>query len=101
MRPELYFCHRMDEIVNQIEEYKKEIASFAETDAKAVEAFRVKWLGSKGIVIPIVRRLQMRNATGHALTRHFGETAAGDAYIISVGVGRIPLGRTTHAPSLV
>ncbi len=40
----------MDQIVNQIEAYKKEIAAFDETDGKAVEAFRVKWLGSKGIV---------------------------------------------------
>src|SRR6476646_9629291 len=40
----------MDQLLQQIEEYKKEIAQFSATDAKSVEEFRIKWLGTKGIV---------------------------------------------------
>ena len=40
----------MQQLVNQIEKYKKEIATFAATDTKAVEEFRIKYLGTKGIV---------------------------------------------------
>lgn len=40
----------MDQVLHQIEEYKAAINSFSVTDAKAVEEFRIKWLGTKGIV---------------------------------------------------
>ena len=40
----------MDELVKHIEEYKKEVNLFSATDAKSVEEFRIKWLGTKGIV---------------------------------------------------
>ncbi|HEY7162727.1 MAG TPA: phenylalanine--tRNA ligase subunit alpha [Acidobacteriota bacterium] len=40
----------MDQLSQQIEEYKKEISEFSSSDAKAVEEFRIKWLGTKGIV---------------------------------------------------
>src|SRR5687768_62313 len=40
----------MEQIVQQIESYKKEVESFSATDAKAVEEFRIKWLGTKGLV---------------------------------------------------
>jgi len=40
----------MDQLIKQIEGYKKEIDEFSSTDAKAVEEFRIKWLGTKGIV---------------------------------------------------
>jgi len=40
----------MDELLQQIESYKKEVSSFATNDTKAVEDFRIKWLGTKGLV---------------------------------------------------
>lgn len=40
----------MDQLLQQIEEYKKEIDQFTNGDIKAVEEFRIKWLGTKGIV---------------------------------------------------
>ncbi len=40
----------MDELTQRIEEYKKEIGQFSEGDAKTIEEFRIKWLGTKGIV---------------------------------------------------
>ena len=40
----------MDELLQQIESYKKEVSSFSATHAKAVEEFRIKWLGTKGLV---------------------------------------------------
>jgi phenylalanyl-tRNA synthetase alpha chain len=40
----------MDQLMNQIESYKKEVSQFSNGDAKTVEEFRVKWLGTKGIV---------------------------------------------------
>jgi phenylalanyl-tRNA synthetase alpha chain len=40
----------MEQLQQQIEEYKKEVNSFSAEDAKAVEEFRIKWLGTKGIV---------------------------------------------------
>src|SRR5687767_3118900 len=48
----------MDELLQQIESYKKEISSFANTDAKAVEDFRIKWLGSKGLVKNLMTELK-------------------------------------------
>jgi len=40
----------MDQLLQQIENYKEEIAQFSASDAKSVEEFRIKWLGTKGIV---------------------------------------------------
>ncbi|TAL51445.1 MAG: phenylalanine--tRNA ligase subunit alpha [Chitinophagaceae bacterium] len=40
----------MEQLLQQIEEYKKEISAFSAADAKAVEEFRIKWLGTKGLV---------------------------------------------------
>lgn len=36
--------------MKQIEAYKTEIGTYPATDEKAVEEFRIKWLGSKGLV---------------------------------------------------
>ena len=44
-----YIC-AMESLLKQIEEHKQEIASFSATDEKQVEEFRIKWLGTKGIV---------------------------------------------------
>ncbi len=40
----------MENLLNKIEAYKKEITAFTATDAKEIEAFRIKWLGTKGLV---------------------------------------------------
>ncbi len=40
----------MDQLLEQIEKYKEEIESFSPSDEKEVEAFRVRFLGTKGIV---------------------------------------------------
>jgi phenylalanyl-tRNA synthetase, alpha subunit len=40
----------MESLLEQIETYKKEIASQQAGDEKQLEAFRIKWLGTKGIV---------------------------------------------------
>jgi phenylalanyl-tRNA synthetase alpha chain len=40
----------MDSIIQQIEQYKKEIAEAVAASADDVEQFRTKYLGSKGLV---------------------------------------------------
>ncbi|MBC7902634.1 MAG: phenylalanine--tRNA ligase subunit alpha [Gemmatimonadaceae bacterium] len=40
----------MNQIVEQIEQYKKEIETLSIADAKDLEEYRIKWLGTKGIV---------------------------------------------------
>lgn len=40
----------MDQLLQQIEAYKKEIEAYIASDAQAAENFRIKYLGSKGIV---------------------------------------------------
>jgi phenylalanyl-tRNA synthetase alpha chain len=40
----------MDELLKQIENYKSEIETYTAADDKAVEEFRIKWLGTKGLV---------------------------------------------------
>lgn len=40
----------MDNLLKQIADYKNEISAFAAADEKQVEEFRIKWLGTKGIV---------------------------------------------------
>src|SRR5215510_2139647 len=54
-----YFCVLMDQLLQQIEKYKKEISQFTNGDVKAVEDFRIKWLGTKGIVKTLMS--EMRN----------------------------------------
>jgi phenylalanyl-tRNA synthetase alpha chain len=48
----------MEELLKQIEDHKKEIASFTATDDKSVEEFRIKWLGTKGIVKAIMGEMK-------------------------------------------
>lgn len=40
----------MEQIVQQIEAYKQEIEALPVTDAKSLEDYRIKFLGTKGIV---------------------------------------------------
>ena len=48
----------MEELVSQIETIKKEAESFAAPDAKAVEEFRIKYLGTKGIVKSVMGEMK-------------------------------------------
>jgi len=49
----------MQQLISQIEEYKKEMAAAQAADAKEAEAFRIKYLGTKGVVKAIMG--EMRN----------------------------------------
>src|SRR6478735_8666884 len=60
----------MDKLLSQIEEYKKEINEFSATDAKSVEEFRIKWLGTKGIVKNLMG--EMKNVPNEQ-KREFGQ----------------------------
>ena len=48
----------MEQLLQQIEDYKKEMAAFAAADEKQVEEFRIKWLGTKGIVKAIMGEMK-------------------------------------------
>ena len=51
----------MEQLLQKIAEYKNEISSFAAIDDKQVEEFRIKYLGTKGIVKGIMG--EMKNVT--------------------------------------
>jgi len=48
----------METLLKKIEEHKKEIVETAVADAKAVEEFRIKWLGTKGVVKEIMSEMK-------------------------------------------
>ncbi|HPG11752.1 MAG TPA: phenylalanine--tRNA ligase subunit alpha, partial [Chitinophagaceae bacterium] len=48
----------MEDLLKKIEEYKHEITAFNVTDEKQVEDFRIKWLGTKGIVKAIMGEMK-------------------------------------------
>lgn len=48
----------MEQLVNQIEAIKTEVAAHTATDAKAAEEFRIKYLGTKGIVKGIMGEMK-------------------------------------------
>jgi len=48
----------MTELLEQISNYKKEISAYQDTDAKAVEEFRIKYLGTKGVVKAIMGEMK-------------------------------------------
>jgi len=48
----------MEQLLQQIEDYKKEIAAFTATDDKQAEEFRIKWLGTKGIVKTVMGEMK-------------------------------------------
>ena len=53
----MYFC-AMEQLLQQIEDLKKEISAFTATDDKQVEEFRIKWLGTKGVVKAIMGEMK-------------------------------------------
>ena len=48
----------MEQLLKQIEDYKKEISSFIVTDEKQAEEFRIKYLGTKGLVKVIMGEMK-------------------------------------------
>lgn len=49
----------MEQLLNKIEVYKNEINAFSVSDTTTVEEFRIKWLGTKGIVKEIMGEMKM------------------------------------------
>jgi phenylalanyl-tRNA synthetase alpha chain len=48
----------MEELLKKIEEYKSEIASYEASNEEAVEAYRIKFLGTKGIVKSVMGEMK-------------------------------------------
>lgn len=48
----------MEQLLNKIRDYKAEAGQFKAGDAKSVEEFRIKWLGTKGIVKEIMGEMK-------------------------------------------
>ena len=48
----------MEQLKNQIEQYKQEMAAFVAAGAEEVEQFRIKWLGTKGLVKTIMGEMK-------------------------------------------
>jgi phenylalanyl-tRNA synthetase alpha chain len=48
----------MEQLLQQIEAYKKEIDEYSAADPKAAEEFRIKYLGTKGIVKAIMAEMK-------------------------------------------
>ncbi|MCX8020782.1 MAG: phenylalanine--tRNA ligase subunit alpha [Chitinophagaceae bacterium] len=48
----------MDELIKKIEEYQKELLSFDASDASQTEEFRIKFLGTKGIVKSLMAEMK-------------------------------------------
>ena len=48
----------MEQLLKQIEDYKKEMTDFSAVDEKNVEEFRIKYLGTKGIVKAVMGEMK-------------------------------------------
>jgi phenylalanyl-tRNA synthetase alpha chain len=60
----------MEQLVKQIETIKKEVSSFSATDTKSVEEFRVKYLGTKGVVKSVMGEMK---AVPNEQKKEFGQ----------------------------
>jgi phenylalanyl-tRNA synthetase alpha chain len=60
----------MTELVSQIERYKAEIADFNADNAEALEAFRIKFLGTKGLVKSLMGEMK---SVPNEQKREFGQ----------------------------
>lgn len=60
----------MEALLQQIEDHKKEINNFSAENTEAVEAFRIKYLGTKGIVKAVMA--EMKNVPNEQ-KKHFGQ----------------------------
>ncbi|HEU5167606.1 MAG TPA: phenylalanine--tRNA ligase subunit alpha [Chitinophagaceae bacterium] len=54
---ELYL-QTMEELLKQIQDYKNEIDAFTATDEKSAEEFRIKYLGTKGLVKKLMEEIK-------------------------------------------
>lgn len=61
----------MEELLQQIEDHKQQISASAVTNAEELEAFRIKFLGTKGIVKNVMS--EMRNVPNEN-KKEFGQT---------------------------
>ena len=48
----------MEQLLKQIEDHKKEISAFTAVDVKQVEEFRIKYLGTKGLMKSIMGEMK-------------------------------------------
>jgi phenylalanyl-tRNA synthetase alpha chain len=48
----------MDDLLKKIADHKKEVEQYSATDPKSVEEFRIKWLGTKGIVKSLMTEMK-------------------------------------------
>ena len=60
----------MEELLKQIKDYRAEIEAFNASDDKAVEEFRIKWLGTKGLVKNLMG--EMKNVSNEK-KKEFGQ----------------------------
>ena len=64
------YLRGMEELLQQVENYKKEIASYEASTAEGVEAFRIKYLGTKGLVKSLMN--EMKNVPNEQ-KKYFGQ----------------------------
>lgn len=71
----------MEQLVQQIEAYKQEMAAYEASTAEAAEAFRIKYLGTKGLVKEVMGEMknvpnEQKKAFGLVLNefKQFAET---------------------------
>lgn len=67
----IHYLRNMEEIQKQIEQYSAEIKGFAAADADALEQFRIRFLGVKGIVKALMG--EMKNVPADQ-KKDFGQT---------------------------
>lgn len=65
-----FYLRTMESLLQQIKEHKAAIAAFAANNADEVEQFRIKWLGTKGLVKAIMG--EMRNVPNEQ-KKEFGQ----------------------------
>ena len=66
----MVYLRKMEQLLQQIENYKQEVAEFKAQTADEVEAFRIKFLGTKGIVKAVMG--EMKNVPNDQ-KRSFGQ----------------------------
>lgn len=82
----------MEQIVQQIEQYKQEILAFEANTPDLVEAFRIKYLGTKGLVKAVMGEMKnvpvdQKKAFGQVLNE-FKEFAEARYNALKEGAGK-------------
>ncbi len=67
---DIFYLRRMEELLQQIENYKGDMAAFSAQSPEDAETFRIKYLGTKGIVKAIMG--EMKNVPNER-KREFGQ----------------------------